>query len=158
MKEMEIKDAKSRITTFLELEGYQWKEEKDIPEGAQFVLSFIDSLTNLVILIIQHFSHRIDIVSNVQLSREHEEKYLSLPESDRQKLLSEIFMWVTPREPKLLFHFTGNSGDNGYTIVSHVYADEFSMGNFMSAVNKVTKSSVIARQIIQSRLGVELNE
>lgn len=150
---MEIKDAKSKIAAFLDLEGYQWQEEKDIPEGVQFALSFRDPLTNLLILAIQHYPHRIDIVSNVALANEHEEKYLSMAESDRQQLLSEIFMWVTPRDPKLLLHFTGKQGENSYSIVSHVYADEFSMSSFMSTVNKVTKSSVIARQIIQSRLG-----
>ncbi|RMG31663.1 MAG: DUF2299 domain-containing protein [Methanobacteriota archaeon] len=155
---MNIKDAKNQVKAFLDLEGYVWQEEKDITDEIQFALSFRDPITNLLILIIQSFPHRIDIVSNVQLSSEHEKVYLSMSKSKQQELLAEIFMWVTPREPKLFLHFTGEKGDNRYSIVSHVYADEFGLGRFMSTLNKVMKSSVLARQIIQSRLGGVSND
>ncbi len=148
---------KEEIKSFIQKANLLFKEEgisQETPLKFQFTIKY--ELINVQIVIgqLKDQAFRIDVVSVVKFSPIHEEALKRITEKDKMKMIDAIFFWLTPRDPEYLLNLEPEPPNSQpvYQVVLPIYEGELTFGRFMRTIAKVSKSSLIARRLIQTNL------
>ena len=159
------KQIENKIREILNLEKLEFKDENpDINIfDFQITVRFPDNI-NITVAKMKEFPYKIDIVSTVKFSPIHIDALKNSDKDVHDKILNDIFLWLTPREPeffvdlypeKNLEQYSENFKKDiapFYIVKLPIYSDELTMGNFMRTIRLVMNSSKLARRLIQLNL------
>jgi hypothetical protein len=127
----------------------------DLTFYKQFKAKYFD--LTITILQVKEMNYKIDIGSSVGLSQEHMDIYNKLPNQERIRLKSNLFMWLTPRNPQFIINIDLPEKQEfefqpGFVVYLSIYEGDLTFQKFMENIDLVIKSAHLARKIIQDHL------
>ncbi len=129
-----------------------YKEEKDIPVHFLFVTETTTFPLNIYLSKAEEF--RLNIVAPIRFSPEHIQALRKLRNYELTNFLTELKMWVLPREVMFYLELDEENNFNNarYGINCPLYTDDFSIGAMERQITKASKMVDLINLIIQKHL------
>lgn len=165
LDKMPVEQIDSIVKEILSIEKIQFENKN--PDTSLFDIYYnFPYSNNLKITITKQKAndYNIDVVSSVSFSPVHVDALQNSSQEIKDKMLNDIFLWLTPREPEYFVILDPETlGDIPtkhdkidrkpfYIVRLPVYTDALTLSNLMRSIRLVSHSSLLARRQIQLHL------
>lgn len=154
-------DSKSVIIEYLKKANFEFEDNPSDPDMVAYQISFKPHQTDLKITIaMAKDSYRVDVLSNVRFSPIHINVLRKNPDNVISKMMHDIFMWMTPRDPQFVVFLNEKNDfkDSSYVVATPIYDGDLSFATLMKSIDKTVSGSLLTRRLIQIHMGKYTNE